>query len=149
MKRRILLKVSLAALAGVSLLIPKFIFAAWPKEAFRAKTVDEAIKALVGDTEVIESKEIKIKAPELAQDGAVVQVEVRTTLNNTQSISIIAEKNALPLVASFVLTSRSEPFVSTRIKMNQTANVIVLVKADNKLYSAKKEVKVTVGGCGG
>lgn len=148
-KRRMLLMGSLGALASTGFLTPQLALAVWPKEAFSAETVDAAIKALLGGNGVTESSAIKIKAPEIAEDGAVVQVEVSTTLKNVESISIIAEKNALPLVASFELAASAEPFVSTRIKMNKTSDVVVLVKAGGKLYSAKREVIVTIGGCGG
>ncbi len=148
-KRRMLLMGSLGALASIGFLTPQPALAVWPKEAFSAETVDAAIKALLGGNGVTESSAIKIKAPEIAEDGAVVQVEVSTTLKNVESISIIVEKNALPLVASFELAASAEPFVSTRIKMNKTSDVVVLVKAGGKLYSAKREVIVTIGGCGG
>ncbi len=144
-----LLKGSLGALASTGFLTPQLARAVWPKEAFSAKTVDAAIKALVGGNGVTQSSAIKIKAPEIAEDGAVVPVEVATTLKNVESISIIAEKNALPLVASFELAASAEAFISTRIKMSKTSNVVALIKADGKLYSAKREVKVTIGGCGG
>jgi len=96
-----------------------------------------------------EAGDIKIKAPDIAENGAVVPVTVSTGLENVESISILAAKNGNPLIASFNLGEGAEPFVSTRIKMGATADVIALVKAGGKLYSAKKEVKVTIGGCGG
>jgi sulfur-oxidizing protein SoxY len=79
----------------------------------------------------------------------VVPVSVTADMGTVESISILAEKNASPLTASFKLASNAEPFVSTRIKMGKTSNVIAVVKADGKLYSTQKEVKVTIGGCGG
>jgi sulfur-oxidizing protein SoxY len=74
---------------------------------------------------------------------------VETGIANAESISIIAEKNASPLTASFLLGAGAEGFVSTRIKMGKTSNVVAVVKADGKMYSTSKEVKVTIGGCGG
>ena len=90
-----------------------------------------------------------MKAPDIAENGAVVPVTVESTMKDVQSISIVAEKNALPLIASFDLGAGALPYVSTRIKMGSTMNVQALVKAGGKVYEAKKEVKVTIGGCGG
>jgi sulfur-oxidizing protein SoxY len=88
-------------------------------------------------------------APDFAENGAVVPVTVSSTLSNVEAISIIASNNPSPLTSTYVLTSASVPFVSTRIKLGKTSNVMAVVKADGKLYSASKEVKVTIGGCGG
>jgi len=92
---------------------------------------------------------VKIKAPDIAENGAVVPITVSSTLPDIESISIIAAKNPSPLAASFQLSSMSEGYVSTRIKMGKTSNVIAVVKSGGKLYSATQEVKVTIGGCGG
>jgi sulfur-oxidizing protein SoxY len=155
MKRRIFLKGSLATgAAGLAistgLLTPRMVLAAWPKAAFDATTVDEAIEKLygssIGDKD---SKQIQIKAPDIAENGAVVPVTVSTDISGAESISIIAEKNATPLAATFNLGPGTEGFVATRIKMGKTANVTAVVKAGDKLISTSKEVKVTIGGCGG
>jgi sulfur-oxidizing protein SoxY len=151
MQRRRFLKstaVGGAAAVGASL-FPQFVLAEWPKAAFEAKTVDEALSALMGMTEHTESGEINIKAPDIAENGAVVPIQVNTSLPDLESIAIIAEKNPVPLIASFNFTENGVGYVSTRIKMGTTSNVIAVVKAGGKLYSAKKEVKVTIGGCGG
>jgi sulfur-oxidizing protein SoxY len=155
MKRRIFLKGSLAAgtmgvALGAGLLTPQAVFAAWPKAAFESKKLPEALKALLGSDQHAESGEIKIKAPDIAENGAVVPITVSTGLTGVASISIVAANNPVPLVASFNLGEGAEGFVSTRIKMGKTGDVIALVKqADGKISSAKKEVKVTIGGCGG
>jgi sulfur-oxidizing protein SoxY len=153
-KRRILLKGSLAAgtvgvAVGAGLLTPRMVLAAWPEAAFGAKSVDEALTALLGGSAHEASEDIKIKAPDIAENGAVVPVTVDSSISDIESISIIAEGNATPLVASFVLGEGAVGFVSTRIKMGKTANVVATVKAGDKVYSAAKEVKVTIGGCGG
>jgi len=114
---------------------------------FESKAMSEAVKAL-GAGNPVESRDIVITAPEIAENGAVVPVAVASRIANTQQISIIAEKNPRPLLATFDVTSGSEGYVSTRIKMGETSNVWAVVKADGKFYSAKKEVKITVGGCG-
>ena len=154
MKRRIFLKGSLATGAvgmavSTGLLTPRMSFAAWTKAAFEAKDVNGAVSALFGGADMSDSDKIKIKAPDIAENGAVVPVSVTTTLDGASSISILADKNATPLTAEFALGPGTEGFVSTRIKMGKTANVVAVVKAGDKLYSAKKEVKVTIGGCGG
>jgi sulfur-oxidizing protein SoxY len=153
-KRRILLKGALAAgaaglAAGTGLLSPRAVFAAWSDSAFQATTSSEALKALLGSDSMEDSAAIKIKAPDIAENGAVVPVSVTAELEGVESISILAEKNSTPLTASFDLGPGTEPYVSTRIKMGKTANVVAVVKAGGKLYTAEKEVKVTIGGCGG
>ena len=154
MKRRIFLKGSLATgAAGMAvsagLLTPRMVLAAWPKSAFEAKTVDDAVNGLFGSSTLTGSDQIKIKAPDIAENGAVVPISVTTDIAGVESISVIVEKNASPLTASFVLGTGTEGYVSTRIKMGKTSSVIAVVKAGDKLHSAGKEVKVTIGGCGG
>jgi sulfur-oxidizing protein SoxY len=154
MKRRIFLKGSLATgAAGMAvsagLLTPRMVLAAWPKSAFEAKTVDDAVNGLFGSSTLSGSDQIKIKAPDIAENGAVVPISVTTDIAGVESISVIVEKNASPLAASFVLGTGTEGYVSTRIKMGKTSSVIAVVKAGDKLHSAGKEVKVTIGGCGG
>ncbi len=153
-RRRIFMKGTLAAGAvgvavGAGLLSPRTVLAAWPEAAFKAKTVDQALQAIVGSTQLTESGDIKIKAPDIAENGAVVPVTVSSTLAGVSAISILAEKNPSPLTSSYELPEGTEAYISTRIKMGKTSNVVAVVKAGGKLYSAKKEVKVTIGGCGG
>jgi sulfur-oxidizing protein SoxY len=153
MKRRLFIKGSLATGAlGVALstgLIPRTTLAAWSKDAFEAKDVNGALTGLFGSTDHSASDKIKIKAPDIAENGAVVPVSITTDIGGAKSISIITEKNQAPLTASFDLGTGAEGYVSTRVKMGKTSNLIAVVKADGKLYSAVKEVKVTIGGCGG
>jgi len=116
---------------------------------FQAKSVPEAIKSL-GAASAAESKDILIKAPDIAENGAVVPIEVTSRIPGTQSIAIIADRNPIPLVASFDFANGAEPFASTRMKVGQTTNVRALVRAaDGKYFVAVREVKVTIGGCGG
>jgi sulfur-oxidizing protein SoxY len=154
MKRRLFLKGSLATGAlGVAvatgLVAPRTTLAAWSKDAFDAKDVNGALTGMFGSTDLTASDKIKIKAPDIAENGAVVPVSVTTDIAGAKSISIITEKNAAPMTASFDLGPGTEGYVSTRIKMGKTSSVIAVVKADGKLYSTGKEVKVTIGGCGG
>lgn len=154
MKRRIFLKRSLAAgtvgvAAAAGMLAPQQILAAWNKEAFESKELSGALNALLGSSETAESADIKVKAPDIAENGAVVPVTVETAMEGVESIAIIASNNPVPLVANFVMGPGATGFVSTRIKMGKTGDVVGVVKAGGKLHSAKKEVKVTIGGCGG
>lgn len=153
-KRRILLKGSLAAGAvgvavGAGLLTPRVVLADWPEAAFKAESVDDALNALLGSNSHEASDSIKIKAPDIAENGAVVPVTVESDAENISSISIIAAGNQSPLIASFNLGAGALGFVSTRIKMAKTAEVIAVVKAGESVMSSAKEVKVTIGGCGG
>lgn len=154
MKRRTFLKGTLASgMAGVAvsagLLTPGAVLAAWPKSAFDAKSVAETIEALLGSATTTESADIKIKAPDIAENGAVVPITISTTMSGVESIAVLVEKNPLPLACNFNLSANTEGFVSTRVKMGKTSDLIAVIKAGGKLYSAKKTVKVTIGGCGG
>jgi sulfur-oxidizing protein SoxY len=122
--------------------------AAWNKAAFEAKNLDDTVKAL-GGTSAAQSGDISINAPDIAENGAVVPVGVTSKIPNTQAVYILVEKNPNSLAAGFGIPAGTEANVATRIKMGQTSNVHAVVKADNKFYVATKEVKVTLGGCGG
>ena len=138
--------VAIAIAAG--LLKPTQAMAAWNAPAFDAKNVGDAMKGL-GVSAPADSKDILIKAPDIAENGAVVPVEVTSKIAGTTSIAILAEKNGIPLVGDFTLSGGAQGFISTRIKMGQTSLVRAVVKAGGKSYTAAKEVKVTIGGCGG
>ena len=120
----------------------------WNKAAFDTKTLQDTVKAF-GGAAATESKDIAITSPDIAENGAVVPVSVTSKLGKTESIAILVEKNPNALSASFDIPGGTEPFVSTRVKMGQTSNVYALVKADGKYFFASKEIKVTLGGCGG
>ena len=150
--RRTLLKGSVAAGAmsiavSAGLLTPKSVLAAWPKATFESTDLDSAINALGGNPS--DSKKIKLKAPDIAENGAVVPVTITSNIDNTEAISILVAKNGQPLCATFNLGSNTHGYVSTRLKMSKTSDVVAVIKADGKLYSATKQVKVTIGGCGG
>jgi sulfur-oxidizing protein SoxY len=121
---------------------------AWNKSAFDAKSLDDTVKAL-GGASPAQSGDITIVAPDIAENGAVVPVGVTSKIPNTQGVYILVEKNPNALAAGFTIPAGTEANVATRIKMGQTSNVHAVVKADNKFYVATKEVKVTLGGCGG
>ena len=139
---------TLAALVAVGLITPEDVLAQDWKAAFETKSLSDTIKAL-GGTVAAESKDITITAPDIAENGAVVPVAVASAIPKTESISILVEKNPNMLAASFMIPAGTDPNVGTRVKMGQTSNVLALVKADGKYFVTSKEVKVTLGGCGG
>jgi sulfur-oxidizing protein SoxY len=150
--RRALLKTcgasSVLALAtSVGLLRPAAARAEWNKAAFEASTLADAFKRF-GVSMPEESKDILIKAPDIAENGAVVPIEITSRIPETKSITIFAEKNPQPLVASFDFAPGVESYVSTRIKLGETGLVRVVANAGGKYFSASKEIKVTIGGCG-
>jgi sulfur-oxidizing protein SoxY len=122
---------------------------AWNKAAFDTKSLSDAVKAMGGGT-VTESADIAfVNTPDIAENGAVVPMTISSKLPKTESIAVLVEKNPSILAANFNIPDGTEPWVNTRVKMGQTSKVIALVKADGKFYYASKEVKVTLGGCGG
>ncbi|NPA71238.1 MAG: thiosulfate oxidation carrier protein SoxY [Gammaproteobacteria bacterium] len=155
MKRRSFLKNTLATgtaviAANAGLLTPTTVLADWNKKAFSAKTTDEALSNVFGSANAVESSDIKLKAPAIAENGAVTPVTVdASTMSGVESIAIMASKNPQPLVCEYTFGAAAVGFVSTRIKMGQTMDVIAVVKAGGKLFKAQQEVKVTIGGCGG
>jgi len=140
----------LALIAAAGWWKPGDAFAAeWNKSAFDTHSLDETMKALGGSAPV-PSKDIAFfSTPDIAEHGAVVPIGITSQVPNTQSIAILVEKNPNMLAAVFDIPAGTEPSLSTRIKMGQTSNVFALVKADGKYYMASKEIKVTLGGCGG
>ena len=153
MKRRTFLKGTIASgmlgvAASAGLLTPRMVLAAWPETAFSAKTIDEALSSLLGSASHTESSDINIKAPDIAENGAVVPITVSTGMA-AESISVLIAANPVPLACTYALGGSTLGFVSTRVKMGKTSDLIAVVKSGGKLHSAKKTVKVTIGGCGG
>jgi len=120
----------------------------YPEDAFNQKSEADAVKALYGRTPE-PSDQVKLDAPEIAENGAVVPIAVTTTLADVTSISFLVADNPNALAASYRIPPGTMPSVANRLKMAKTSNVIAIVEAGGKLYSATREVKVTVGGCGG
>ena len=137
--------IAAAISAGV---VPASAFADWNKAAFDAKNMNDVLKAMGGNA-AEKSGDITITAPDIAENGAVVPVAVASKLANTQSIAILVEKNPSSLAAQFDILPGTEANVGTRVKMGQSSNVHAVVKAGGKYYVATKEIKVTLGGCGG
>jgi sulfur-oxidizing protein SoxY len=145
--RRNFIQASLA-LIGLTALAPlKVLAAAWNKSAFDSTSVDGALAGLEAKSPQ-PSKEIVLIAPDLAENGAIVQVEVESRIPNTEAIAIISDKNPTPLIANFVFSDGTDPYVVTRIKMAETSELRAVVKAGGRYYSASRKVEVAVGGCG-
>ncbi len=156
-KRRLLLKCTLATgaaglAAGAGLIsVPAFAAAKpspWPDDAFKQKDIDAATQALYGQS-AVKSDKIEMNVPTIAENGAVVPVTVKTSLPEVTSIALMIAGNPYALAASFNIPQGTLPFVSNRFKMRKTSDVIALVVSGGKLYSTSKNVKVTIGGCGG
>ena len=154
MRRLVLKGAATVALIGLGVIpfgLPAAFAAAndkYPEEAFKQKNEADAIKLLYGKT-AEPSDKVRMDAPEIAENGAVVPISVTTTLTDVTSIAFLVAENPNALIASYKIPAGTIPSVANRIKMAKTSNVIVIVEAGGKLYSATKEVKVTVGGCGG
>jgi sulfur-oxidizing protein SoxY len=142
------LRRTVVAALGAALLKPWAVLAAWNKEAFGAKSAAEALKG-IGAVSATPSKDIVIDVPQIAENGAVVPVEITSNIAATKSLSVLVDKNPFPLVAKFDFTEGALPFVKVNVKMGETSDVRVIAEAGGKHYVATKEVKVTIGGCGG
>ena len=137
-------------LGGLTLLLikPLSALAAWNKEAFAAKTWGDALKSLgTGSPEA--SKAIVIEAPQIAENGAVVPIEISSSIPGTTSMAVLIEKNPFPLAGRFEFKEGALPFVKLNVKMGETSDVRVVAFAGGKQFSATREIKVTIGGCGG
>ena len=138
-----------AAMLAAAGLLPATAQAAWAQAAFDAKSVADALKAL-GLSAPVESKDVTITGPDIAENGAVVPVGAATTLAGAKRLAILVDKNPSPLAAVFELGEGVEANVNTRVKMGQSSNVLaVAILGDGKVLFAQKEIKVTLGGCGG
>jgi sulfur-oxidizing protein SoxY len=153
MKRRNFIKNSIL-FAGALAVAPSAIlsnqaYAAWPKKSFDIKDLSDSVISVYGHNNLEESSKVKLKAPAIAENGAIVPINVSTTLDNVESIMIFVENNPQPLSSGYQLTSLAEPSIGTRLKMGKTSNVMAAVKSGDKIYTSTQEVKVTIGGCGG
>lgn len=123
--------------------------ASWKAEEFAPGLLDATLKRLVANQQITDTDQIMLTIPLIAENGALVPVSVSTTLANVKSISLLVEKNPVPLAIRFDLSPELEASVSARLKMAETADVIALVETSDGFYRAKQRVKVTIGGCGG
>ena len=149
--RRLVLErcAQVAGLLAAAGLLPSAARAAWPQAAFDAKNLADAVKALGGSAPV-ESKDVTLTGPDIAENGAVVPVGCACSLPGLKRLALLVEKNPNTLAAVFDVTDALEPNFSTRVKMGQSSNVFaVAMLGDGKVLFAQKEIKVTLGGCGG
>ena len=138
----------LVGMAAILLLKPFAALAAWNKDAFGAKTPQDALKG-IGAGNPAPSKDLVIEAPQIAENGAVVPIEISSAIPGTTAIAVIIEKNPFPLAAQFDFQNGALPYVKLNVKMNETSDVRAVAIAAGRQYTATKEIKVTIGGCGG
>jgi sulfur-oxidizing protein SoxY len=146
MRRRQFLGTIMAAAATTLLLPLRAMAAIWNKAAFDAEKLEEATKNLAINAE-IPSKDIEIIAPDRAENGAIVQVEVTSRIPNTEAIAVFVEKNPTALIGNFMFSNGAMPYLVTRIKMAETSDIKIIVKAGNQYYSNTKHVIVLESGC--
>jgi sulfur-oxidizing protein SoxY len=147
--RRSILQGAGIALAMFATLPRVLLAAVWPDKAFSSAAAGQAMIDLLGTDQTIPTDQIFLKVPEIAENGAVVPVTINASLENVESISIVVEKNPRPLAATFEMIPGTLPEISCRIKMGETSDVMAVVKTADGVYSTSKQVKVTIGGCGG
>ncbi|HUQ75016.1 MAG TPA: thiosulfate oxidation carrier protein SoxY [Burkholderiales bacterium] len=142
------LRRALTAALALALFRPLAALAAWNSEAFGAKTPADALKN-IGVGNAAPSKDLRIEAPEIAENGAVVPIEISSAIAGTTALIVLIEKNPFPLTARFDFKDGALPFVKLNVKMGETSDVRVIAEAGGRHYAATKEIKVTIGGCGG
>ncbi len=119
-----------------------------PDQAFLSETLDDAMQKLFGEAEIIDSDDVQLNIADIAENGSVVPVKVTYDPPGIESVYLLADKNPIPLLASFEFSQAAQGTVSTRIKLAETGAVLAIVKANGKLYRASKHIEVTEGGCG-
>lgn len=144
-RRHFLFSSGAAALACAA--APLRVFANWPKDVFGLSETRRTLDALLGGQTAADTG-VTLTTPAIAENGAQVRVAVKTELEEVEMISLLVEKNPVPLTSQFVFSPRSRPSVEVNLKVRETSKVIALVKADGKFYRAESEVRVTAGGCG-
>ena len=153
MNRREVLKVGggaavYSALASMGFFAANPAMAAWNKAAFETKSIADTLKVL-GVSGTANSADVVITSPDIAENGAVVPVGVASKIAKTEMIAVMVEKNPSMMAGMYQFGPNAEADISMRVKMGQSSDVYALVKADGKFYMTKKEIKVTLGGCGG
>jgi sulfur-oxidizing protein SoxY len=139
---------ALVAVLVLGIVRPLAALAAWNKEAFSAKTAGDALKNL-GIANAQPSKDLNVEVPEIAENGAVVPIEISSAIPGTTSLIVVIDKNPFPLISRFDFKEGALPFVKLNAKLGETSDVRVLAEAAGKYYVTTREVKVTIGGCGG
>lgn len=150
MDRRSILKVAgtISAAVAAAAAFPRIVFAAYNQKAFKNPSVEDSLNQLFGSNATTPSDDIKLKAPDIAENGAVVPIEVSTSMKADQ-IAFMVKENPNPLAIVADIPAGTEAMVKTRVRMGKTTQVTAVVSSNGKLYTASKEVKVTIGGCGG
>ncbi len=140
----------LAPLLGSALLVPSRVLAAeWNRPAFTARTIGDALKSY-GTANAAESRDLVINAPEIAENGAKVEIDITSNLPNTRSLALFADKNPMPLCSTIEFSGAAIPYARIQIKLAETTRLRAVAKTnDGKTYVAFRDVKVTLGGCGG
>jgi len=147
-EKRMMIKGGLALLALTN--IPRMLLAAaWPQKTFGSTSASEAMQALLGTDVTTPTDKIDLKLPQIAENGAVVPIVIDTTLQGVELIGIVVKDNPRPMAATFEIPPGTLPRITTRIKMGKTSEVMAVVKTGDGTFSATREVKVTIGGCGG
>lgn len=146
-KRRNVLGVIMVATATALLLPLRAVAVVWNKTAFEANKLGEAEKGLAINGETA-SKDIDIVAPDRAENGAIVQLEVNSRIPNTEAIAVFVEKNPTALIGNFMFSNGALPQIVTRIKMAETSDIKIIVKAGSQYFTASKNVVVLENGCG-
>ena len=136
------------AFLGLLLAKPLGVLAAWNEQAFGAKTAADALQG-IGASGAAASKDIVIEAPQIAENGAVVPIEISSNIPGTTALAVVIEKNPFPLTGRFEFKEGAAPFVKLNVKMGETSDVRVVATAGGKSFTAAREIKVTIGGCGG
>lgn len=152
-QRRLFLKTAIASSTiglaiSAGLLAPAVVLAQWNENAFKADKASAALNNLYGDTAIQDSDKVTVKVPDVAENGAVVPVSISSTLENVEMISLLVAANSRPLAATFEMQPVVDSDISIRAKVGKTSDIIAVVKSNGKLYTGKKSVKVTKGGCG-
>jgi len=150
MDRRSILKIAgtISAAVAATAAFPRIVFAAYSQKAFKNPSVEDSLNQLFGSNATTPSDDIKLKAPDIAENGAVVPIEVSTSMKADQ-IAFMVKENPNPLAIVANIPAGTEAMVKTRVRMGKTTQVTAVVSSNGKLYTASKEVKVTIGGCGG
>jgi sulfur-oxidizing protein SoxY len=150
MDRRSILKAAgtISAAAAAVAAFPRAVFAAYSEKAFKNPKVEDSLNELFGGNATTPSGDVKLKAPDIAENGAVVPIEVSTSLK-ADRIAFMVKENPNPLAIVADIPAGTEAMVKTRVRMGKTTQVTAVVSSNGKLYTASKEVKVTIGGCGG
>lgn len=148
-RRTFLQKLIQLAIGGFAIFLPpKPAIAAWPKEHFASDEFDKLIAQIYGNQEIVDSNELQIQLPEIAENGAVVPITISSELKQISKIHIWVEKNPTPLAAEFELSEEISAYLAARIKMAESCHVIVIAQQDGRLLRRRQWVKVMQGGCG-